>query len=57
MRKPVFGVSDHVRHKPGCKTTEDGQRLERTFDGLGDIRPIFERPELRFKAYATVPFQ
>ena len=21
-RKPVFGVSDHVQHKPGCATTE-----------------------------------
>ena len=28
VRKPVFGVSDQVRHKPGCTTTEDGQRLE-----------------------------
>ena len=23
-RKPVFAISDQVRHKPGCKTTEDG---------------------------------
>ena len=30
MRKPVFGVSDLVRHKPGCTTTEDGLRLEIT---------------------------
>ena len=28
MKKPVFGVSDQVRHKPGCTTTEDGWRLE-----------------------------
>ena len=28
VRKPVFGVSDQVRHKPGCTATEDGQRLE-----------------------------
>ena len=28
MRKPVFEVSDHVRHKPGCATTEDGYMLE-----------------------------
>ena len=28
MRKPVFGVSDQVRHKPGCTATEDGWRLE-----------------------------
>ena len=27
-RKPVFGVSDKVRHKPGCAATEDGWRLE-----------------------------
>ena len=24
VRKLVFGVSDQVRHKPGCTTTEDG---------------------------------
>ena len=24
MRKPVFGVSDQVRHKPGCAAKEDG---------------------------------
>ena len=28
MRKPVLRVSDQVRHKPGCTTTEDGLRLE-----------------------------
>ena len=28
MRKPVFGVSDQVRHKPGCTAIEDGLRLE-----------------------------
>ena len=27
-RKPVFGTSDQVRHKPGCTVTEDGYRLE-----------------------------
>ena len=27
-RKPVFGVSDHVRHKAGYTTTKDRQRLE-----------------------------
>ena len=26
-RKPV-GVSDQVRHKPGCTTTEDDKKLE-----------------------------
>ena len=24
VRKPVFGVSDQVRHKPECAATEDG---------------------------------
>ena len=24
LRKPVFGVSDQVLHKPGCAATEDG---------------------------------
>ena len=24
MRKPVFGVSDQVGHKPDCAATEDG---------------------------------
>ena len=28
MRKPVFGVSNQVQHKPGCTATEDGKRLE-----------------------------
>ena len=28
MRKPAFGVSDQVRHKPGCAITEYGKRLE-----------------------------
>ena len=23
LRKPVFGVSDQVQHKPGCAATED----------------------------------
>ena len=26
MRKPVFGVSDQVPHKPGCTGTEDGYK-------------------------------
>ena len=24
VRKPVFGVSDQVPHKPGCTATQDG---------------------------------
>ena len=33
VRKPVFGVSDLVRHKPGCAVIEDGLRLE-----ISDLR-------------------
>ena len=33
IRKPVFGVSDQVQHKPGCTTTENSKRLE--FSDLG----------------------
>ena len=28
VRKLVFGVSNQIRHKPGCTATEDGLRLE-----------------------------
>ena len=28
LRKPVIGVSDQIRHKPGCTTAEDGWRIE-----------------------------
>ena len=28
IRKPVFGVSDQVRHKLGSTATEDGEMLE-----------------------------
>ena len=28
VRKPVFGVSDQVPHKPGCAITEYSRRLE-----------------------------
>ena len=28
MGKPVFAVSDGVRHKPGCSATDDDWRLE-----------------------------
>ena len=28
VRKPVFEVSDLIRHKPVCTTTEDSYRLE-----------------------------
>ena len=33
VRKPVFGVSDQVRHKLGCTTTQDG--LIREISDLG----------------------
>ena len=37
VRKPVFGVSDQVRHKPGCAVTEDGLSLEILYLGSRGI--------------------
>ena len=37
LRKPVFGVSELVRHKPGCAVTEDGERLEILYLGRRGI--------------------
>ena len=38
-RKSVFGVSDPVRHKPGCTVTEAGQRLEiLNLEGKGIVK-------------------
>ena len=36
-RNPVFRVSEQVRHKPGCTTTEAGQRLENLDSGSRGI--------------------
>ena len=33
-RKPHFGISDQVQHKPGCTATEDGKRLKFLVDGV-----------------------
>ena len=27
-RKPLFGISSNIRHKPGCTNNEDGVRLD-----------------------------
>ena len=39
MRKPVFGVSDQVRHKVklDCTATEEGYRLEISYIGSRGI--------------------
>ena len=37
LRKPLFGVSDQVPHKPGFTTTQDGQRLEISYIGSREI--------------------
>ena len=37
LRKPVFGVSDQVRHKLGCLVTADDWRLENSNLGRGEI--------------------
>ena len=36
LRKPVFGVSDKVRHKPVCTATEGGWRLE-----ISDVEGLY----------------
>ena len=38
-RKPVFGVTDQVRHKPGCTAIEYGYRLENSDLGSRGIVP------------------
>ena len=38
VRKPVFRISDQVRHKPVCTATEDGLRLE--ISDLGSRRNV-----------------
>ena len=37
IRKPVFGVSDQVRHKPGCTATEERERFEISDLGIRGI--------------------
>ena len=41
VRKPVFGVSDQVPHKPGCRATQDGQRLEISYIERRGIYTIY----------------
>ena len=41
VRKPVFGVSDQVRLKPGCTAAEDGLRLENSYlDSRGIVLSV-----------------
>ena len=51
VRKPVFGVSDQVRHKPGCTATEDCQRLDKGADQLQGCHRAADL-SLRFCIYA-----
>ena len=44
VRKPVFGVFDQVRHKPGCTATEDGWRLEISdFDDHFSLKKLMQQ--------------
>ena len=47
MRKPVFGISDKFRHKPGCTATEDGYRLKISDLGSREIVLSVQRKERR----------
>ena len=48
MRKPVFGVSDQVRHKLGCTATEGGYRglkiSDRKIPKFSDARKLCCNP-------------
>ena len=50
-RKPVFGASDQVRHKPGCTASEDGWRLEISYLGRRGIVVSAQRKQRRRSAY------
>ena len=50
-RKPVFGASNQVRHKPGCTATEDGWRLEISYLGRRGIALSAQRNQRRRLAY------
>ena len=52
MRKPVFGVSDQVRQKPGCTATEDCNRLETLYLGR---RGIVKRKHRLFFSHMQKP--
>ena len=56
MRKPVFGVSDQAPHKPGCKTTQDGWRLEISYIGEGLYYLCNENKGIFVFAYAKSQF-
>ena len=50
LRKPVFGVSDQVRHKPGCTATEDCYLLEISDLGSRGIVLSVQRKQRRWSA-------
>ena len=50
-RKPIFGASDQVRHKPGCTASEDGWRLEISYLGRRGIVLSAQQKQRRRSAY------
>ena len=54
MRKPVFGVSDQVQHKPDCTATEDGWRLEISdLGGRGIVLSLIAKPKALISCAVT----
>ena len=53
MRKPVFAVSDQVRHKPSCAVTENGKSLEISFLGRRGIVPIHVAKTMALISFAV----
>ena len=60
IRKPVFGVSDQDRHKPGCTITEEasnvGFRKKRHCTIFVAKALISYAVTLRFRIYAKISF-
>ena len=54
IRKPDFGVSDQVKHKPGCTITDDGNRHEMSDLGRREIVPPMERKQRRSSAVRSL---
>ena len=53
VRKRVFGVSDLVRHKPGCTVTEKSKRIEMSDLGSSGIVLSMQRNKKTLIGFAV----
>ena len=56
VRTPISGVSDQVRHKTGCTTTEDGWGLELSDRGSRRILLLCEKTKALISCAVTLIF-